>query len=50
MVSDSSCGLPIFFARVKIEGTTRFAYTDNDGTYRIDDVLNGEHVVSAEHL
>ena len=51
-VTDTS-GQPVAGAEVKIEGTRRVAYTDNDGVYRFDDVKQPHihlHVYSANYI
>ncbi|BCO17719.1 outer membrane protein [Alteromonas sp. KC3] len=51
-VTDTA-GQPVAGAEVKIEGTRRVAYTDENGVYRFDDVKQPHihlHVYSSEHI
>ncbi len=51
-VTDTS-GLPVEGAEVKIEGSRRVAYTDNNGVYRFDDVKQSHihlHVYSSDYI
>lgn len=49
-VSDEDTGEKLVGVEVKLEGTTKKAYTDFDGNFVFEEVMPGEYSISASYI
>ena len=49
-VSDENTGEKLTGVEVKLEGTTKKAYTDFDGNFVFDEVIPGEYSISTSYI